>query len=340
VTPGDRLEAYLDHALRGDHREATHLATGLVDAGAPVPAVLDDLLIAAQREIGERWLHNRCSVADEHLVTAVTGCALESISVRAEPSSRQDGSVVVACAEGDWHGLPARFFAEHLRCRGWRVYFLGATTPPEHVRHFLERLRPDVLAVSCSVPLFFRGVTRMTEASYEAGVPALVGGLAIGGRRQRAAALGAGATGETIEEAEAAIEALLDAPVVAEAFVLNDEALALEAAAPELSRSAMDDLRLAFPAMQGYEQRQLDRTREDLEYLVRFAAAALLADDGDVWHDVVRWQLVLLEARKVPPAALRAGIEALVPRVEPVSPAAAELMGQGIPRLGPPLAAG
>src|SRR4028119_1045642 len=128
------------------------------------------------------------------------------------PVSR--GHVLVACAEGDWHSLPAQAIAEVLRTRGWDVSFLGASTPASHVGFYLDRRPatavavscsggppplgrrqpggvapaavvgshrarrpPTAVAVSCSVALSLMGVRQLVEVAHERRIPVLAGGL-------------------------------------------------------------------------------------------------------------------------------------------------------------------
>ncbi len=316
------VEAYLACAHLGDHRGATDIALGFVHVGVPVEVVLDELLAAAQRLSGERWHRAIWTAADEHLVTTTTITVVEAVAATAAPVSTC-GQVVVVCAEGDWHSLPARLFTEGLRSRGWHVDFLGASTPAEHLDSFLRRRRPDALAISCALPTTYSGAARLAAVAYDHDLPVAIGGAGIGTQVQRSIALGAGIV---VTGAADVDRALRDEPRLAPAPSLDLEALELEATAVGLAEAAMVDLLRTFPAMQRYDQRQRARTVEDLAFIVRFAAASLLVADPSVWSDFVAWQVPLLAARHVPEAAFLAGVEVLVELVAPMSPAAEALL--------------
>ena len=63
------------------------------------------------------------------LPTAITDAVLAALAWRIEAAEDQ-GHLVVTCAEGEWHSLPARMAAEVLQTHGWLVTFLGASTQP------------------------------------------------------------------------------------------------------------------------------------------------------------------------------------------------------------------
>jgi methanogenic corrinoid protein MtbC1 len=328
--PGDHVDAFIARALDSDVRGAVTLVLQLLDGGVPGELVISELLAAAQRQIGERWQRNELGVADEHLATGAAESALHALA-RTGSGPDSPGLVVVACAEGDWHGIAAHMFAEQLRARGLGVTFLGASTPADHVETFIRRRQPDALAVSCNLPIFFPGLARLADAAHAQGVPVLAGGRALGDSSERALRLGADEWADNIDDAATVLtEWHGRRPSMRKGSIdLDEDALALDARAPELASIALDDLASRLPAMASYDSSQLTRTREDLAFIVRFVAAAQLVDDQSVLIEFLDWLYVLLEARGVPKEALIAGLDALLPLLSAAGPAAAALADIG-----------
>lgn len=328
---GDAVDDYLQHAVVGDGGRGVRLALDQLGRGASFDEVIVDLLAAAQREVGERWLRNDYSVADEHLATAVTQRALDVVTSSVEPPAPV-GLVIVACAEGDWHSLPAQMFAEMLRSRGFAVAFLGPSTPVDHVGALIARHRPDALALSCNVPLFFSGVTRLANAAHREGTPVLAGGRALGDGPDWATRLGADAWAAGIDDAVGTLRRWQhDKPTVAtEPTRLDLAALQLELQAPQIAAGAFRSLMAAYPLMADYSPQQLGRTQEDLAFITRFAAAARFVDDQAVLEDMLDWLRTLLASRSVPPSAVTAGLEALAPFIDVVDPHAGQFVREAI----------
>ncbi len=334
ASPADHLDAFLDLALVGNARQATRVALELLDSGVPEDVVIADLLAAAQRQVGDRWQRDELGVADEHIATGVSQTALYALA-DAAASPSVTGLVVVACAEGDWHALPAHMFAEQLRANGVTVAYLGASTPADQVARFLGRHRPEALAVSCSLPLFFEGVARLADVAHRVGVPVLVGGRALEDRPAAALRLGADGAADNIADA---LEILnrwrdKDTPVSVDPVQLPPDAVHLGSRALELADGAFDDLARRFTAISTYDTTQLTRTREDLAFIVRFIAAAQLVDDPVVFTDFLDWLAQLLDARGVPMAALAAGLQSLQPLLSLVSLGAGRLGDIGLRHL-------
>lgn len=328
------LDTYLEHALAGKTHPAVALALELLDGGVSVDEIITDLLAPAQRTVGDRWQRDELSVADEHLATGVTDAALHALADAARAPGSSD-FVVVACAEGDWHAMAARMFAEQLRERDVMVAFLGASTPAEHVGRFIDRHRPQALAISCSTPLFFAGIARLADVAHGLGVPALVGGRGLGGRVERALALGADAFAVDADGATRHLVTWRTSPATLRVGPtdLPASALELDDRADTLAAGALEELAHRFPAMTSYDEAQAARTREDLAYLVRFVAAATLVDDAGVLIEFLDWLSEVLSVRGVPAVALRAGLAALRSPIGEVSAVGATLVDEGLRHL-------
>jgi methanogenic corrinoid protein MtbC1 len=334
ATPGDLVERFLDLAIAGDTKAAVRLAIDALDDDVPERDIIVGLLAAAQRESGNRWHRNEWSVADEHLVSGVVQSVLDVLEAfgTGVDASTEHGFVAVACAEGDWHAVPAHMFANMLRAEGFAVAFLGSSTPAEHVADFLANRHPDALAISCNIPLYFNGVTRLATVAHDNGVPVLAGSRALGDRPDRALRLGADAWAPDVPTAAAVLDGWHEhgPPLLAAPVSVDVVALDLDSRAQDLAATAFESLTERFPAMAQYDQRQLARTREDLAFIVRFVAAAQLVDDPTVLTDFLDWLRDLLVARHVPAAALTAGLEVLAPELQQFSPATAALAAEGL----------
>lgn len=271
------------------------------------------LLAEVQQAVGDLWQQNELTVADEHAATAVVDLALAAACLEAERRPHAPGgTVVVACAEEEWHVMPARMFAEQLTAAGWDVVFLGASTPAEHLQRFVAAEPPAAVAVSCTVPLYLHGARRAIAASHAAGVPVLAGGAAFGTAPNRAAAIGADAWASTLDGAVATLSRWVsNRPPLAAPLVDDAPALAAGAERPIIVERAMSALASRYPPLADYTSGQLARTREDLDYILRFAEASLLTGDDSIITSFASWLKSVLAARGLPDGILPLGIGVL-----------------------------
>jgi len=117
--PTGPLQTYDAALSRGDTAGVTALVASMLASGAEPVSVLTDVVAAAQREVGKRWQRGEWSVAEEHAATAMAISATKVVAehVRHIPVTR--GTVIVACAEREWHALPAMIIDCALRAHGW-----------------------------------------------------------------------------------------------------------------------------------------------------------------------------------------------------------------------------
>ena len=317
LLPPRASDSFLELALAGERVHATRSTLDLLDEGFPLSVLVTDLLAVVQREVGARWHRAELGVADEHLVTGVSQATLGALAATA-PQREGQGRVVLACAEGDWHALPAQLFAEALRAQGQGVISIGPSSPAEDVARLIEHRRPDALLVTCNLALSYAGVAALADAAHRHGVPVLAGGRAL--NPARAVALGADAWAADATSAASMLRYWRQVPpeVDPSPVGLVEAGAALDARASELGDRALGALAERFPPMLDYDRRQRARTYEDLVYIVRFLAAARLADDDGVFTEFAAWLQELLVARGVPSAALIAGLEVLAPLVQAV----------------------
>ena len=272
-----------------------------------VIAVLADV----QREVGQRWQGQDWSVAEEHAATALADLALAAAAFGVPTAEPTLGSVVVTCAEEEWHALPARMFAEQLRAYGWDVIFLGASTPADHLGAYLARRPVVAVGLSCSVPVHLPGARRSIVAAHEAGVPVIAGGAGFGSTPARALAVGADAWATSIDQAHLAASSWSRSSPPLASPRDDREQLALAGDRQMLVDEVTADLAAHVPFIRGYTPWQLKKTREDLDYIVRFVEAAILTADDTVVDEFLRWLIPLLSVRGVPPEAVLLGIKSL-----------------------------
>jgi methanogenic corrinoid protein MtbC1 len=59
---------------------------------------------------------------------------------------------MAACAPDEWHEVGVLTVALFLARRGWRVVYLGASLPADDLLAGVQRLRPDAVVLSATLP--------------------------------------------------------------------------------------------------------------------------------------------------------------------------------------------
>lgn len=152
----DRLvelsEAYLEAMLSGDRREARRLVGVALDEGASAEQVLLDVFRPALIGVGDRWADGRASVAQEHYTSSETMHLMSLLRDMDTPRERPDRCVVTCAAESEEHGIGIRMVSDLFELAGWRTYHLGSNLPAYALATSIDTIRPDVVALSVTLP--------------------------------------------------------------------------------------------------------------------------------------------------------------------------------------------
>jgi methanogenic corrinoid protein MtbC1 len=320
------LHRYFDALVRCDPATATDLVMDLLESGASLSEIVQEVVAPAQVHVGELWERGEWSVAQEHAATAVTEAAVSAVWVMTARRQLGDGPhIAVACAEGEWHALPPRMAAALAAEAGAHVTVLGPSMPADHLRRRLEMRDIDVLALSCTVPVNLRGAANCVAAAHAVALPVVVGGRAFAGRPQRARAIGADALVEVPQR-------LCDSPpAVGDHVLLPEEALRLDAVADTTIDDLFTGVVAAYPRIAGLPAAHQDRTREDLRWIVRFTGAAVLTGDPTVLDDFLASLLRILRGR-VPDGVVLGGADVVADGVEPLAPTGATMLREAVYR--------
>jgi hypothetical protein len=163
-----------------------------------------------------------------------------------------------------------------------RVTMLGASLPADQLRRRLLMGDVDVLALSCSIPANLTGAAHSVAAAHDVGVPVIAGGQAFGNSASRALAIGADAWAA---DAEVLLGPLPE--LAGRSSEIPAEVLMLDAVDNATIAHAYYQLVGAVPGFSTWTRHQEVFTREDIRWMARSTAGALLTDDESILDDLL-----------------------------------------------------
>ncbi len=142
---------------------------------APEQALLQ-VIQPAVREVGNRWMRNEMTVWQEHLASQAVRQKLHVV-LESQPALPQTMPLLVAaCAPGEEHELGLLMFALLARQQGWRVTYLGRSTPLGDLSDLARAAKPNWLAVSLTTVSGLSGLIPWLSPAQRPNVPLLFGG--------------------------------------------------------------------------------------------------------------------------------------------------------------------
>lgn len=170
---------YLDALLRSDRSGATAVIDEVVAKEASIADIYTRVFQPVMVEVGRLWHMNQITVATEHYCTAITQGIMTRFYSDIFSTPRRGRTLVAACVDNELHEMGLRMLCDLVEYEGWDTVYLGAALPLESLLEAVERHRPDVMALSVTMPHHLDACRETLRALQEA-APQLQ--LALGGR--------------------------------------------------------------------------------------------------------------------------------------------------------------
>lgn len=155
-TPSEKYESeikeYMDSLFAKDMRKSMALIQTYTEKGIPIANIYVDILAESMRRVGELWHTAEISVDTEHYCTSVTQMAMAQLYPVLFSGSRKEKTLLCACPGTELHEMGARMVADLFENAGWDSIFLGAAVPEDYIIHAIKEYKPDLLALSVSMP--------------------------------------------------------------------------------------------------------------------------------------------------------------------------------------------
>jgi MerR family transcriptional regulator, light-induced transcriptional regulator len=126
-------------------------------AGFTTETVLRDALLPYLHHLGDRWELGQASIAEEHFASNLLRGRLAGL---ARGWGQGHGPrAVLACPPGEQHELGLLMFGIVLHRCGWRVEYLGASTPITELARTARQARADIIVLAAAIENHFDGLT-------------------------------------------------------------------------------------------------------------------------------------------------------------------------------------
>jgi methanogenic corrinoid protein MtbC1 len=109
---------------------------------------LREVVLPYLRQLGQRWQRGEVSIAQEHFATNVIRGRLAGLA--RGWGDGQGPRAIVACPPDELHDLAVLMFGIILNRRGWRITYLGVSTPVDELVRVAGSWRPDLVVVAAT----------------------------------------------------------------------------------------------------------------------------------------------------------------------------------------------
>jgi len=158
-----------------------------------------------------------CSLSDkdvciwkEHVRTAIVRTIVECcypFVIEMSDKNLHKGSAVILCPPEEYHDLGARMAADYLTICGYNAVFVGSNTPYFDFYNAVEKIKPDLIAISVSnyynLVVTKKIIEDLRKKTYS---KIIVGGYAFSMNNANSAMVGADYYAETFENIKNIVE--------------------------------------------------------------------------------------------------------------------------------------
>ena len=149
--------ATLTAALDEFDEPAAHAVLDRLLGTLTVETVLRDVVLPYLRALGDRWERGDVSVAQEHFASNLIRGRLAGL---ARGWGHGHGPrAILACVPDELHDIALLAFGIVLNRNGWRIEYLGASTPLDDLIRLAHAQRPDLIVLVGTKPERFDGLT-------------------------------------------------------------------------------------------------------------------------------------------------------------------------------------
>jgi methanogenic corrinoid protein MtbC1 len=172
---------YLTACLEARTDDAKKLILDALENGLAPKQAYIEILLPAQREIGDMWHQGDVGVSEERLVSETTREVMTLIVDRFAERSDPERTLLAASVAGNAHDIGLRAVADLFRLAGWRVIYLGADMPTSEVSQATRSYEPDLVVLSATLTTQIASLAEAIDGikQYPDAPPVMVGGLAL-----------------------------------------------------------------------------------------------------------------------------------------------------------------
>lgn len=143
---------YLETLLDNDTKKAMDYISDTLKSGAKLEEIYK-ILESAMHDVGELWHKNKISVDKEHYITSATQTAMSQFYPLIYSKTEKNGYLLLSSAVGsELHEMGVRMISDLFEYHGWDTIYLGAAVPMGNILNSIEENRPDLIALSVTMP--------------------------------------------------------------------------------------------------------------------------------------------------------------------------------------------
>ena len=178
------LKTVYDDVINGDRTAVEAGVRAAMEAGQPVASILNEALIAAMKEVGERFERQDFYVPEMLVAARAMQAGLTILKPHlVQAGVPAAGKVVIGTVKGDLHDIGKSLVGMMLEGAGFEVIDLGTDVGPEKFGEAVRTHKPQLMGMSALLTTTMQNMKSTIEALEDLGVrnqvKVMVGGAPV-----------------------------------------------------------------------------------------------------------------------------------------------------------------
>ncbi len=179
-----QFERLYEAIVNGDKNSAVEVTQQALDGGDDPQAMIDEAMIPAMREAGQRFENEEFFVPELLLAARAMKAALALLRpLLVEGGAEPKGRVVIGTVKGDLHDIGKNLVSSMLEGAGFDVIDLGTDVAPEQFVAAVQEKNANLVGLSALLTVTMPAMKLTVDALEQAGVrdkvKVLVGGAPL-----------------------------------------------------------------------------------------------------------------------------------------------------------------
>jgi excisionase family DNA binding protein len=142
------IDFVLKKALSSNVDRIQQVLNGLYLGQYPLYQIYDHLVTPVLHHIGQMWVDNKLSIAEEHIASQAMRDAVIRLQGIIRLPRKKIGKALCLNFSNEFHSMALKMVSHILEHKGYKVFYTGQNTPMERIDQFFQNYRPDRVYIS------------------------------------------------------------------------------------------------------------------------------------------------------------------------------------------------
>ncbi len=169
--------------ITGNGDKLTELVQSALDEGVNAADILNKGLISGMDIVGEKMKNGDMFIPEVLMAARAMGLGVEILKPLLGEEGAAMGKVIIGTVKGDLHDIGKNLVAMMLESAGLEIIDLGVDVPPEVFVENINKMKPDVVAMSAllttTMPMMKATVDAITESGLREQIKIIIGGAPV-----------------------------------------------------------------------------------------------------------------------------------------------------------------